>query len=294
MAFEKNNGKARKIIINADDLGLSPGNNTGIVNALKNGLVSSTSLMACGSAFDHAVTLLKQNQLPGVGVHLVLDEEHPVCLPSQIPSITTADGAFMARGTLLKKLIFSNQIKAEHVYAEFKAQIQKILDAGLSITHLDGHGHVHVYPKIHPIVSELALEFGITRVRVPAERFFYMDPGTFNLKKYINKVIVTSFSLLARKQFLKHNHVMPDDFMGMIFGGNLNRRNLEKVLANMPDARCVEIMAHPGDIDNQREEQYRHWQYHWAEELDALLANSKEDIREKYQYEIVSWAEVGN
>ena len=294
MDSENNDNSVIRVIINADDLGLSRGNNIGIVNAMQNGLVSSTSLMACGIEFDHAVELLLKAQIQNVGVHLVLDEERPVCDPLSISSITTPSGVFFNRGTLLKKLLFSNQINEEHVYAEFRAQVQKIIDSGLTVTHLDGHGHVHVYPKVNAIVSRLADEFSIRRIRFPAERFFYMDLKNFNLKKYINKVIVTSFSLSARKQFLKRNSIMPDGFMGMLFGGNLNLKNLEKVFVNMPSGSCVEIMTHPGATDDKREQIYGHWNYHWTDELQAVLSRSRNDIRQMYNCDIITYEELGN
>ena len=284
----------RKIIINADDLGLSEGTNNGIVNALQHGLVSSTSLMACGRAFDHAVVLLKKAGITGAGVHLTLDEERPVCEASAISSITTSSGRFMERGILLKKLLLTNQINMDHVYLEFRSQIHKIRDAGLTVTHLDGHGHVHVYPGISRIVSRLASEFGIRKIRFPAERYSYLDFKRFNAKKYLNKAIVTTFAILARKQFAAQHSVMPDGFMGMLFGGSLNVDNLERVFANMPNARCVEIMSHPGDMDEQREKEYGHWRYHWTDELNALLSNSKDDIRRRYGYEIISYGELND
>ncbi len=293
MVSENISNGVKQLIINADDLGLSKGTNIGIVNALQRGLVSSTSLMACGSEFDHAVSLLRQAGINGVGVHLTLDEEKPVSAPAEISSITTVAGRFMDRGVLLKKLLFSNQINLEHVALEFRAQIRKIMDAGMTITHLDGHGHVHVYPRISRIVAALAAEFGIARVRFPAERYGYMDVKSFNARKYVNKLIVTTFSRLARKQFTAQHNIMPDGFMGMLFGGHLNGANLDKIFANMPRANCVEIMSHPGDEDPAREQVYGHWRYHWTDELNALLSHSKEEIRHRYGYRIISYEELG-
>ena len=293
MVSENKETGVKTLIINADDLGLSKGTNIGIVNALQRGLVSSTSLMASGSEFDHAVSLLREAGITGVGVHLTLDEEKPVSNPTDIPSITTAEGRFMDRGVLLKKLLFSNQINMDQVSLEFRAQIRKIMDAGLTITHLDGHGHVHVYPGICRIAAALASEFGIARVRFPAERYGYMDVKSFNAKKYVNKVIVTTFSRLARKQYAAQRSVMPDGFMGMLFGGHLNGANLDKIFTNMPQASCVEIMSHPGDADPEREQVYRHWGYHWTDELNALLSHSKDEIQRRYGYRIISYEELG-
>ena len=93
----------KRVIFNADDFGLHQATNEGIIKGMMNGLISSTSIMACGTAFEHAVSLVNANHIPHVGIHLVLDEEKPLSPPEEIPSLVTSDGKFLDRGTLLKR-----------------------------------------------------------------------------------------------------------------------------------------------------------------------------------------------
>ncbi|MBN2804081.1 MAG: ChbG/HpnK family deacetylase [Deltaproteobacteria bacterium] len=283
----------KKVIINADDLALSEGTNTGIINAIKDGIVSSTSIMACGDAFEHAISLLKENNFSGlVGVHLVLDEEKPLLSPADISTIVNDKGLFLSRGELLKNLLVFKKINLDHIRSEFRAQIQKIIDSGIKPSHLDGHGHVHVYPGINKIIIELANEFNIKKIRLPAESYFYFDLKNFKLKKYINKLIVTTFSLLSKRLFKKSGLIYPAGFMGMLFGGNLNTSNLKKILSSIPSAENFEIMSHPGISDLQRSDKYKHWNYKWENEFNALTSMDKNQLSQKYNLEIISFNDL--
>jgi predicted glycoside hydrolase/deacetylase ChbG (UPF0249 family) len=277
----------RKVIINGDDLGLSIGTNEGICACLQEGILSSTSIMAGGAAFDDAVQRLQRLGLRHVGIHLTLDEERPVLPPSEIPSIVTAEGIFFDRGKLLKKLLLGNAIQMDDVEREFRAQIQKCLDAGLQLSHIDGHGHVHVYPKISAVVAELAGAFGISRVRLPAERYRYVDLSAYGLGKHTNKFIVTTFARRARKRFLQAGLRFPEGFMGMLGGGNMNRANLRKTLARLPNTAHVEIMCHPGAPDLERDKRYAHWHYNWDAEMVALTSLTPGELRDAFGVELL-------
>lgn len=281
-----------KLIVNADDLGLSIGTNIGIVTAIERGIVTSTSIMACGQAFDDACRRLKAIDEPCVGVHLVLDEEYSILPAEQIPSIVTADGKFFDRGLLLKKLLFSKKISLLEVYNEFNAQIKKCIDGGISISHLNGHGHVHVYPKIVSVICQLAAEYNIPYVRMPSEKLTFVDFSDFNIKKLINKYIVTIFALLAKSQFQKASIRFPQYFWGMLYGGNLNRNKLHTLLNKISNDGLSEIMCHPGDEDSERDHCYRNWDYHWQEEYAALLTHNDNTLKQNYKIDLTSFSKL--
>jgi chitin disaccharide deacetylase len=253
-----------KLIVNADDFGIAEAVNDGIVAAHDRGIVTSTSIMATGAAFEHAVALARSRPKLAVGVHLVLTEHEPLA-GSAVPSLVGADGRFPAHAVTLARRQLRRRAAPAEVRRELDAQIRKVRQAGIAITHLDGHQHVHVLPGIAPIVAELAAEHSIAAVRYPAERLRgYMLRSATHLKRLAEQTalrLICARSTLARLR-------RSDDFVGFYFGGRLDEQNLVTVLEALPRAGTVELMCHPGDERMQATD----WSYAWAAERDALTS----------------------
>src|SRR5689334_13125533 len=159
----------RRLIVNADDFGFTEQVSRGILDAHREGIVTSTTLMANGAAFDAAVAMSRQAPRLGIGVHLNLTEGEPVSPALRIPSLVDGSGRLHLTPARLLKGLFRRQINLGDVETELRRQITRILSAGISPTHLDGHKHVHVLPGVSEIVIRLAQEFSIRRVRCPQE-----------------------------------------------------------------------------------------------------------------------------
>lgn len=142
-----------KLIINADDFGLSRGANFGIIDAHKRGVIKSTSIMANMPGFSHAVELLKDCPDLGCGVHLTLTAHKPVLNTHK--TIVDSNGHFYRRPTpsIFKK------IDLDEIYNEFCAQIEKVKDAGIEITHLDSHHHIHTQGFLKPVMEKLLKKY---------------------------------------------------------------------------------------------------------------------------------------
>src|SRR4029079_6807551 len=164
-----------RLIVNADDFGLSEAVNRAVIEAHEHGIVTSTSIMAGGSAFEHAAALATRTPTLDVGVHLTLTEQQPVA--ESVPSLVGADGQFAPHATDFAKRWLRGTIALADVRTELDAQIRRVRAHGVRPTHLDGHQHVHVLPGIARVVAELAREHGIRAVRVPTER-----PRSYMLK----------------------------------------------------------------------------------------------------------------
>jgi chitin disaccharide deacetylase len=134
----------RYLIPNADDFGFTSDVNQGIVHAHRQGILTATTLMATGPAFDHAVQLARENPELDIGVHLVLvgSPGFPAALP----------GLLLSLGRI-------------RIYDEFVRQVRKVVDAGLQPTHLDTHKHTHLLPQVFNAVARIAEEFHIPWVR---------------------------------------------------------------------------------------------------------------------------------
>lgn len=148
------------LIINADDFGLTPGVNRGIVRAFQRGVLTSATLMANGLAWREAVAAARANPGLGVGVHLTLTALEPVLPPQQVPSLVDGSGCF--RRQFWRAPLW----KTEQVRAEWRAQISRLVEAGLEPTHLDSHHHVHLWPPLVRVAWQLAREFSIPAIRV--------------------------------------------------------------------------------------------------------------------------------
>jgi predicted glycoside hydrolase/deacetylase ChbG (UPF0249 family) len=258
--------EALRLIVNADDFGMTEAVNQGIVDAHDRGIVTSASLMATGAAFEHAVALAKTRPNLATGVHLTLTELRPL-IGSAGASLVGPDGRFPPHLVQFAKRHMRGKVALAEVRAELDAQIRKVRDAGITVTHLDGHMHVHVLPGIAAIVAELAARYGIREVRYPAERVSTYMLGNFaNLRRLTEQVVLGIVCALSPLRALRRS----DSFVGFYFGGRLDEANLATVLGRLPARGTVELMCHPGGDESRESKGY--WQYSWAAERAALMS----------------------
>ncbi len=211
----------KRLIINADDFGFTRDVNAGIIEAHTTGVLTSTTLMANGDAFEDAVRLARLYPTLDVGCHLVLVQGRSVI-----------DGAPLAQ--TLREVLARLVQKRLNAYHELRAQIQKILDAGIRPTHLDSHKHTHIVPAIFGVVVRLAEEFSIPYVRLPLDR----------TTPYAGWVC-GRVDPLYRKAARQRNVCMTDHFLGYRLTGALNEASLLGALQTLKEG-TTEFMCHPG------------------------------------------------
>lgn len=255
-----------RLIVNADDFGIAEAVNHGIADGYDRGIVTSASLMATGAAFEHAVALARDRPGLAVGVHLVLTEQRPLVGAATAASLVGPDGRFLPHLAQLLGRRLCGRISLPEVRLELDAQLRRVRDAGIAVSHLDGHQHAHVLPGIAAIVAELADEYGIAGVRYPAERVRgYMLRSLRYARRVAEQTALNLFCASSPLKRLRRS----DDFVGFYFGGRLDEANLATVLADLPSGGTVELMCHPGREDMQAAGD---WQYAWAAERDALTS----------------------
>ncbi len=253
----------KKFVLNADDFGMSEAYNTAILEGAQNGFLKSTSLVANGEAFDEAVEkVIPQCPNLGVGVHLNIIEGKS--LISGLNELTDEEENFNnSYGMLIFKAYNSkNKEFLEQLKKEFTAQIDKIRNAGVKITHIDSHVHTHAIPPIFKIVCELAREYEIPQIRTQHEHF-YMIPDVFahlNLKYPINLIkiaLLNSFTIInkpaARKYGLNTNNYL----IGVGYTSMMNGLTVSEGLSSIKNKKNIvaEALIHPcryedGTIDN--------------------------------------------
>lgn len=277
----------RRLIVHADDLGLSLNVNEGIVKAYAEGIVTSTSLMANGAAFEHALAVVRSIPNLDIGVHLTLTEEAPICASDDIPTLLAEDGRLHAHAVTLLKRYLSRRICLEEVERELDSQIRMVLDHGIKVSHLDGHQHIHMMPAVRDRVGALAKRYAIPAIRNPSERIApYMLKEKTGIARLLQLAGLNIFCAMASTT----GTMAPDRFFGFFFGGNLTQENLLKILGNLPAAGTFELMCHPGTRDGRT--QYNHWGYHWQEELDALTSQETKVFLQRAGVELISYADL--
>lgn len=145
-----------KLIINADDLGLTPGCNDGILQAITEGIVTDTTILINADFAAQGIEMLKTRGIHQAGLHLNLTFGQPVSPADTVPSLVGPDGRFHHRAA--KVLPVADRREAER---ELRAQITSFLSSGLTLNHLDSHHHIHSYPELLDMVVTLAQELGV-------------------------------------------------------------------------------------------------------------------------------------
>lgn len=148
-----------RLIVNADDFGLTPGVTYGIMEGHQQGIVTSTTAMVNMPAIELAAKLSEENPTLGVGLHLVLSAGKSLTSPK---GITDAEGYFLK----LNKLQSVSEVDIEEVYTEYKAQMERFIQLfGRKPTHIDGHHHTHMLPLTKEATMRLAKEYEIDYIR---------------------------------------------------------------------------------------------------------------------------------
>lgn len=281
----------RSLIVNADDFGLHQDINTGIIAGYQTGCIRSTTLIAGGDAFGHAVSLYEKNRQLGVGVHLTLvGGIKPLSPLSEVASLITAEGRFVDNYLQFTARLFQQQVRLSEVEKELRRQIEQVITAGISITHLDSHQHMHVLPGIIDITLALAKEYRVPAIRIPDEPYLFTGGYPLTVMRAVGRAGLTFFARRARIKARNARICVPDHFFGMLAGGGLTAQYLQAIVAQLPDG-VSEVMMHPAS-DNVQLQQTYGWQYRWTEELAAAQAEDVQHVLTQRQVKICSFGEL--
>lgn len=279
----------KQLIVNADDFGLHPLINAGIIKGHQEGFITSTSLMPSAPCWQEAVRLAKENPRLGIGVHLTLVGGVPSVLPKEkVSSLLDDDGFFLPDYVAFAKRYYSGAVKRSELEAELRAQLERALSCGVNITHIDSHQHTHVLPGINSLVLKLSNEYNIIRVRIPKEGYFFTGGYQTGVGRLIGRSGLSFCADMAalRADSLGLRH--PQHFYGMLAGGHLNAQLIANILRQLPEG-VSEIMTHSG-LDSAALGKAFSWQYHWREELDAYLDAGNKALLKELGIEPVSFA----
>lgn len=231
----------------ADDLGMSPGVNQGILEAHRAGCVTSASLLANGPGFADAIARLPATPVLSLGLHLNLTAGTPVAPPSEVPSLWhRRTGAFYTLPRFVRRAL-AGLIRPEHVAIECAAQLARLRDAGISIAHLDSHHHIHMLAPVWRPVLTVARRAGIRAVRVPLEPII---GSRFTIVGLVKQLSIRSAWRIASAADAGAD-VRIARFCGMqLQGAPQFLERLLLMLDRLP-AGVTELMVHPGYVDEE-------------------------------------------
>lgn len=259
----------KRLIVNADDLGLTPGVNRGVLRAFQDGIVTSASLLVTGSAFENAVALARENSNLDVGLHLALVEERASLDPGMLPTLVDETGRFPGTSAEFIGRALLGRISWLEVEREIAAQITLFQKTGLRLSHINSHQHLHMFPPVFEIVRRLTRGMDNVWIRNPAGP--WRKSSGVRTGRWVQQLGLHLTCLLARALHSSPLPQMPDGMYGFEVSGCLTRRQLEQILRKIPDG-LYELICHPGEGDADTRTRYSHWGYRWDEELEALTA----------------------
>ena len=245
------------LIVNADDFGLTEKVNQAIVQGHRNGIITSTTLMANGMGFNSAVALAHATPELGVGIHLNLTTGKAISCPSRIHGLVDAQGLFCNTPEWLVAKLVTGKLSLSQVEQEFRAQILKVLNAGIMPTHLDGHKHIHLFPPIFELVIRLAKEHGIPGVRCTREPALGLlellrrnsSASVQVLRGYLLACVLSLVSVKLGAKLQRARLKFPSHFFGIAATGFLDADTLRTIICHLPQGTS-ELMCHPGYVDS--------------------------------------------
>ena len=239
---------AARLILNADDFGLTRGINRAVADLHQAGVLTSATLMATGPAFDDAVAVSKAHPALGVGCHIVLVDGVPVSRPGTIPTLLGPD-SLRFRSTLgdLVRDLLLGRIDEDEIAREASAQVHKLQCAGIDVTHVDTHKHTHIFPQVARPLVKTVQRTSVAYFRNPFEPAFGRRVSHANLKRRLQMFssgrFRPAFDRIVRKPFTT------DGTLGIAATGSLTAHTLHQLLSSLPDGSVYELCCHPGYHD---------------------------------------------
>ena len=237
-----------RLIVNADDFGLTAGVNRAIAELAQAGALSAATLMAAGAAFANSIDIA--NAIPGakIGCHVVLVDGTACAAPGTVPTLAAKDGTF--RSSLLRFAVDlqRGRIAEAEIEAEASAQINRLQAAGLSVSHVDTHKHTHLFPRVARPLLRAAMRCGVKAIRNPFEPAWSVRATQGAMLRKLQVAALNSFQQRFEQLRRASGLLSTDGAIGVCATGHLDAAALRRLLAAAPGGTW-ELVCHPGYND---------------------------------------------
>jgi hopanoid biosynthesis associated protein HpnK len=283
----------RRLIVNADDFGLTLGVNRAIVEAHSCGVVTSATLMATGQAFEDASQRATSASRLSVGCHVVLVDGLPVLGGGETSTLSNRkfdDRRFYRNLSGFALRAVSGNIDADEIEAEATAQIRKLQAAGISVSHLDTHKHTHIFPQVLRPLLKAARACGVPAMRNPfGPVHVSIVAKRPSLWEQFGKVTILSrLAKSFRKAVTGAGMVTPDGTVGIVATGAMDTRLFESIVDSLPEGTW-ELVCHPGYNDAELSIIRTRLRESRAEELRLLTSSEAREILARSGIQLISY-----
>lgn len=284
----------RRLIINADDFGLTAGVNRAIVEGNRRGVISSATLMANAQATEAAIDLAKKRPELKTGCHVVLIDGVP--LAANLPSLTNGAARFRSSLKHFAMAAVRKQIAVEEIEREVEAQVRKIQSSGITLTHVDSHKHTHMFPHVLRPLLRAAWACGIRAVRNPFEPMRSWPSGMVLSTPglWLRSAGVMAFGVFAaefRRAIKEQGMVTTDGTVGIAVTGLLDQQKLLRILDALPEGTW-ELVCHPGYSDADLQSAGTRLTQSRETELAALTSEATKETFARLKIKLISYADL--
>ena len=239
-----------RLIVNADDFGLTSGVNRAILELHSAGVLTSATLMAHAGATSEAIELALAHPSLAVGCHIVLVDGMPILPPSEIPTLVERrTGLFPASLTTFLSRLFTGRISTREIEAEAAAQIAVLKGRGLNLSHIDAHKHTHMFPAVLRPVLRAAHAAGIRAVRNPFEPAWAVRATAgAGWARWFEVSLLRKLESHCKRIIATEGFATTDGTIAVVGTGILNAATLRSMLTVLPEGTW-ELVTHPGYND---------------------------------------------
>jgi chitin disaccharide deacetylase len=294
----------RRLIVNADDFGLTSGINRAIAEAQERGIVTSATLMANSGAFDEAAALARfligNTAHFSVGCHVVLVDGEPVLPPERVSSLLPPDAQngshFRTELGGFALASFREKLQPDEVEAEACAQFQRLRTAGVEASHFDTHKHVHMFPAVLRPLLRAARACNVPAVRNPFGQVWPLPLGDVMRerglwKRFAQLNVLRNFAAKFRHEVESHGLRTTDGSVAVLVTGMLDPNLFSKIMDNIPEGTW-EFVCHPGYNDADLNKVRTRLRHSRAQELELLTSPEAREVLQQRGIELVSYREL--
>jgi chitin disaccharide deacetylase len=291
----------RRLIINADDFGLTPGVNRAIDEAHQGGILTSSTMMANSRAFADAAAIAQATAARNfsVGCHVVLLDGEPVLRPAQVPTLLQpGNGNHCFRESLNDFVIasFRHKLNPGEVEAEAAAQMERMRAAGVQPSHFDTHKHAHMFPAVLRPLLRAAKSHGVRAVRNPFGQVWPLPLASLLRtrqvwKRFAQLNVLRNFAGSFRRQVEAHGLKTTDGSLGVLVTGVLDMKLFAAIIDSIPEGTW-EFVCHPGYDDSDLDQVHTRLRKSREQELALLTSAEARDLLRRRSVDLISYHEL--
>lgn len=282
----------KKLIVTADDFGLSPAVNQAVEQAFNEGILTTTSLMVGASEADDAVARAHRNPGLNIGLHVVVARGRSILPAGEIPDLVDSDGNFSNNLFLSGIRMFFLPAVRRQLEKEIEAQFEKFKQSGLNLDHVNAHNHMHLHPTVFGLVLKVGRKYGVRSIRIPYEPLLpvWRAGGDSIIQRMFMALFLGPWIKLLRTRTIRAGLNCNDYIFGLFDTGRMQTDRVMKLLPCLPDG-ISELYFHPAVADLPGDRPLQDFTS-CAVELETLLSVNVRNLMQSLPIKLTSFSDI--